>query len=1323
MSQAPAFSYYIDTPQNWKPSHAATEISGWFYAGVERECRDIRAVIDGVVFYGIYGLQRLDVQQAYPEDRSAGSTGFMIRAKFWSAAREVQLQFLGQGNVWQTFVREKIDASLLRNIACPKPVLRAAMIYESLLYLYRNFHRESWQTIRKTADRLISEITLANTNVGSEGTFRGEIEFPGFWINALYDKFRVTGWIFDRHQKITQLSGTTGVVQENRLIYGKERMDVASVHPEYPHAGQSNYYGLIDIHRDQPSPVNLKIFAHLPDGRKVIAFARRMHLNLHDEHVGPVPLYGAAKFWLCTLAFLRPVLLGRVEVDSWKIVRAEIRRLKEHLANHLGSRTSHPKLPTAIARRRDEDPYTRWTWHNRLTPRLSKLLHADAAAIALNGPHISIVVPAYNTPEKYLRELLDSVRGQFYPNWELCIADDASPKPHVREMLEQAAREDARIRPVFRSENGHISLATNSALDVATSDYIAFLDHDDVLPLDALFHVAKAIQANPTAGMFYTDEDKIDDEGRHFDPQLKGAWSPEMAITHNYTHHLTVMRRDLIEAAGRLRPEFNGAQDIDLILRVVEKLEGRPVVHVPHIGYHWRAHPESTASKGDQKGYLFDAARRGISEALIRRGLRAEPVLPPLMKHYALCLHQLKWSAELLAENPVTIVIPTRNRGDLLARCLDSLARTVPREYTKIVVVDDRSNDPTTLDYLTKLPSRTDLRCEVLQASTAGHGFDYSRLVNFGSTRADTPLILHLNNDVEAIAPGWLEDMVGWITVSGVGVVGARLLYPEGTINHAGISLSRQDGLPHVLFERSHPEDLGYLFLPHAARNVSAVTGACLLTRTDLYRQLGGFDENRFNVAYNDVDYCLRAASAGYRTVISPQAVLQHVGSASRGSTYTEQEHVAFVEKYGDYRDPFHSEVMDFPPPELRLNPYVHRAAQVNRPFHALVVTHNLNFEGAPIFIFEYARYLSEQVGVKVTVMSPQDGPLRARFEAAGLPVTIVDAGHFCQIREPSAFHAAVKALAASRAWEDFDVVVANTILAHWAVHLAKNINKPAMLYIHESIPIGKLLQKTDLPATMAGVFESALQDAARVIFTAKATRDIFEDLNLNDNFRTLASWVDIERIEHFASNHTKADLRRKHGLNPDAILIVNIGSVCERKGQHIYVRAIDQFRKEHAARYTDQKPIEFLIVGSRPGLYLEAIIQDIELLGLNDTIRIIDETPDIYDFYQLADVLVCTSFEESFPRVLLEAMAFRVPIVSTNVNGIPEMLVANDEAYLMPAGDPFKLVAALRQVLDDAFAGNRQMTALAYAHAAREFHKDRALPRHLSVTREAFLG
>jgi GT2 family glycosyltransferase len=950
------------------------------------------------------------------------------------------------------------------------------------------------------------------------------------------------------------------------------------------------------------------------------------------------------------------------------------------------------------------------------------LAQDSAGLVQSGGPLISVVVPAYNTPEKYLRELLDCLRNQIYPRWELCIADDASPQPHVRRMLEEAAKSDPRIKPVFRSENGHIARATNSALDAATGEFVALLDHDDLLPHDALLHVAQALARRPTAGYLYTDEDKIDDSGRRFDPQFKGAWSPEMAITHNYTHHLTVIRRGIVERAGRLRPEFNGAQDIDLFLRCWEMIPDADVVHVPFIGYHWRAHAESTASRGDQKGYLFDAARRGIAEAVARRGLRAEPMLPDFARHYALCLHQLRWSPAILRENPVTIVIPTKDRADLLRTCLDSLARTVPRDCVKVVVVDDRSEDPAALDLLASLPARTDLRAEVVRNDSTEPGFNYSRLVNLGTARADTPLVLHLNNDVEALAPGWLEDMAGWLSVPGVGVVGARLVYPDGTLNHAGISLSREDGLPHVLFEREPADDLGYLFLPQAARNVAAVTGACLLTRTDLYRRLGGFDEEKLRVAYNDVDYCLRAGDAGWRSVVTPQAVLRHVGSASRGNTYAEREHLEYISRHGSRRDPYHSETLDFPPRNLPLNPYHQRYSLTARPFRALILTHNLKFEGAPIFIFELARYLAEQPGVTVTVAAPEDGPLRTRFEQAGLKVEVWDVSALTAARSPADFAAALPRFAAVRRWDDTDILVCNTMLTWWGVHLAAHLGKPSALYVHESNTVKRFFGSGLLPAPMHPLVEESFRAATRVVFTAKSTHAIHEDLSGNDNFRTLASWVDFDRIDRFAAAHTPADLRRKHGLDPEAVVVVNIGSVCERKGQHIYIRGIDLLRRDLPALFPGRK-IQWVMVGARDGLYMESLVQDIQLMGLQSEVRIFPETPDIYDFYRLADLLVCTSFEESFPRVILEAMVFGNRIVSTDVNGIAEMLTNTDEAHLVPAGDPFKLAAALKRALTDHFAGDRKMLSMARARAARHYHHGRALPRHLEVVREAWLG
>jgi GT2 family glycosyltransferase len=1320
MSTPAAPHYHIDSPATWRPTGAAVEITGWLYAGSGRVALDIRARVDRRPYLGLYGLDRPDTQAAFGGGPAALRTGFIQRLQVWRGARELALDY-HDGEQWREFFRTPLDTTALPAAAKKPPrVLRAALVYQTLHHLYRYFHQSAWSVLCRETDAVLAEVLTPTSDVVGGEQCLGFIENPGYWVQAGYDKFRITGWLFGIGHEFRRLSATTGILRENRLVYPKDRPDVAGHHTGQAHALKSGYYGLVDIPRETPSPANLKIFAEADDGTRRLACARRMYLDRRDEFNAPVTIYRPWLFVRVAAALLRGWLLGRYVFDDRKQARAEITRLQQHLAGTLG-RGGPVKLPPAIVRRRDQDPYTRWCWHNRLTPRLTSALQADAAAlVSTGGPLISVVVPAYNTPEKYLRELLDCLEQQLYPRWELCVADDASPQPQVRRMLEAAAQRDPRIKPVFRTENGHIARATNSALAVATGEFVALLDHDDLLPPDALLHVAQAIARHPTAGYLYTDEDKIDDNGRRFDPQFKGGWSPAMALTHNYTHHLSVIRRDIVTKVGGLRPECNGAQDIDLFLRCWEHLADADIIHVPFVGYHWRAHAESTASRGDQKNYLFDAARKGITDALQRRGLRAEPFLPAIARHYALCLHQLRWDPALLRENPVTIVIPTKGRADLLGPCLDSIARTTPRESVRVIVVDDGSSEPSALALLESLATRTDLRTEVLHAPAASGGFNYSRLVNLGTGRATTPLVLHLNNDVEALEPGWLEDMVGWLSLPGTGIVGAKLLYPDGTLNHAGISLGRDDGLPHVLFDREPAEDLGTLFLPHAARNVVAVTGACLLTRTDLYRQLEGFDETQLAVAYNDVDYCLRAADLGQATVFTPQAVLRHVGSATRGRSYAEAEHVAYLARHGTRRDPYHSETLDFPPRNLPLNPYHQRYAQPVRPFRALVLTHNLNLEGAPIFIFELARYLAGEPGVTVTVVSPQDGPLRARYEALGLKVEIWNVAALVQAGSAAGFATALADLAGAHPCADSDVLVCNTLLTWWGVHLANRLGKSSALYIHESNAVPRFFAAL-LPQALHAPAEDSLRLATRVIFTAQATRTIHEPLNANDNFRTLPSWVDFARIEAFKAAHDRITLRRKHGLDPDAVIVANIGSICERKGQHIYIRGIDLLRKELPALHPGRK-IQWVMVGARPGLYMESLQEDIQLMGLQE-VRVFAETPDIYDFYHLADILVCTSFEESFPRVLLEAMVFGPRIVSTDVNGIPEMLTNTDEAHLVPAGDPFKLANALKLALAQHFAGDTKMLSMARARAARSYHHGRALPPHLAMVKEAWLG
>ena len=385
-------------------------------------------------------------------------------------------------------------------------------------------------------------------------------------------------------------------------------------------------------------------------------------------------------------------------------------------------------------------------------------------------------------------------------------------------------------------------------------------------------------------------------------------------------------------------------------------------------------------------------------------------------------------------------------------------------------------------------------------------------------------------------------------------------------------------------------------------------------------------------------------------------------------------------------------------------------------PLRVLLATHNLNFEGAPWFIFELARFLTQQPGVTVRVVAPQDGPMRAVFTDAGMPVEILNVSKALSAASPADFAEALTVVGKGIDWSTIDLLIANTMVSFWAVHLAKAARKPSVLYVHESSPIRRFFAPL-LPPALFPVVEDAFRSATRVVFTADASRAVFDYLGDRGNFRLLPSWVDVARIDAFVAAHDPAALRRKHGLDPEAVIFVNIGSVCERKGQHIFVRAIELLKEELRVTYPGRK-IQFVMVGAREGTYLDALRQEVTLHGLDQAV-FIPETGEIFDFYRLADVFVCTSFEESFPRVLLESAAFRLPIISTNVNGIPEML-ASDEAWLIPPGDRYQLGEAMKQALAAHLAGDTRRADRARAAVVRRYHVDSSLPLHAALLQDA---
>lgn len=520
------------------------------------------------------------------------------------------------------------------------------------------------------------------------------------------------------------------------------------------------------------------------------------------------------------------------------------------------------------ARRAGPAAYGRWVAEfDEMTDARRQALDERLARLA-RRPLVSVVMPVYDTPERYLREAIDSVLAQRYADWELCVVDDRSTAAWVPKVLEEYAARDGRVHFARREENGHIAAASNTGLEMAQGEWVVLLDHDDTLSEHALALCVLAIEDRPGAGLVYSDEDKIDDSGTRSAPFFKPDFDPLLLLAQNYVCHLTMLRRELALQVGGFRLGTEGSQDWDLVLRATEQLRPGQVVHVPHVLYHWRVHPGSTAAALESKPYAVAAGRRAVADHLERQGACGE-----LIVNEATGVVRVRWPLPDPVPK-VSIVIPTRD-GKYLDQCLESIFATTAYPDYEVVVVDNGSVKEETQQLFRRFgPALTVLRDD--------RPFNFSALNNAAVARCQGEVLCLMNDDCEVTDQGWLEEMVSQLARPGVGIVGAKLLYPDGRIQHAGVILGiggvaghghwKSDRLAHGYF--------GYLQTP---RTLSAVTAACMVVRRDAYEQVGGLDETNLAVAFNDVDFCIRVREAGWRVVWTPYAVLTHHESVSRG--------------------------------------------------------------------------------------------------------------------------------------------------------------------------------------------------------------------------------------------------------------------------------------------------------------------------------------------------------------------------------------------------------------------------------------------------------
>jgi glycosyltransferase involved in cell wall biosynthesis len=488
----------------------------------------------------------------------------------------------------------------------------------------------------------------------------------------------------------------------------------------------------------------------------------------------------------------------------------------------------------------------------------------DRLAQVGQQPLISIVFPVYNPPEDFLRQAIDSVRGQLYTNWELCIADDCSTLPYVAKVLDEYAALDDRILVLHRESNGHISACSNSAVALARGPWLCLMDHDDLLAEHALALAVLALDQNPTAAILYSDEDHIDAQGNRREPYFKPDFDPLLILGQNYFSHLCMLRTDLVARVGGFRVGYEGSQDWDLVLRVLEQVRPEQVVHLPHVLYHWRAHAESTASSVAAKPYVVDASRLVVEEHLERIGVEAQ-----IATMWGTSFNRVNWA--LPKDPPKVSVIVLPRHGERLRRCIESIRILTPYPALEVIVVDDGAFRPPMRQML-------DERTGWLTVIENAQDLSDSAQRNFAARAATGDVLCFVADDIEVLSDSWLQEIVGTLAHPGIGCVGVKLLYPDLMVQHAGYVIGIEDtvGSPHRL--GSHRLGYGYSGRLRLAHCPSAVSWACLAVRREAFDEVGGFSEDHFTGIFGDVDLCLRLREAGWRTGWAPHAeLIRHV--------------------------------------------------------------------------------------------------------------------------------------------------------------------------------------------------------------------------------------------------------------------------------------------------------------------------------------------------------------------------------------------------------------------------------------------------------------
>ncbi len=912
-----------------------------------------------------------------------------------------------------------------------------------------------------------------------------------------------------------------------------------------------------------------------------------------------------------------------------KWLRGERRNLPKSKADSAGHTGSF--IPNIQAR------YEAWIVENEPSPAdlNQQRLMADEFAYQ---PLISVVMPVFNPPLQVLREAIDSVLGQTYRKFELCITDASDHEDCIR-VLEEYGQRDPRVTILQLGENRGISENTNAALGMARGEFVALLDHDDKLAPFALFSVVEAVNHHPEADIFYSDEDKLDPDGRRVWPFLKPDWSPELLYSSMYVGHLTVYRSSLLQELGGFRKEFDGSQDYDLILRAAEVVDH--VCHIPKVLYHWRMITTSAAAGAKSSARASNLA--ALNDALRRRGIRGE-----VQAH--------NWSNEIVfqpSHSPLISIVVPSDDVDNLRTCVQKLIALTTYQNFEIIIVTN-SEAARALGDTAAAPR--------MRLVTYDEEFNFSRKCNLGAQAAKGEFLVFLNDDVTPLVGEWLEGMLGFAIQTKVGGVSPKLLYADDTIQYAGMVTGVRNFVG-TSFHRWNRDSGEYNSLALSYRDVSVLTGACLMISRQTFARVGGWDELNTPVANSDLDLSFKIRELGLRLVYTPFVELRHIGHKSIGQVETKHvddtSHLHMLDRWGKYisNDPY------FPPGMCELTyheigKYRIHAPAVDHPQdrqwdtqkNVLLISHDLSLSGAPLILFEIARFL-EQQGYFVTVMAPGEAGMLENYEAAGIPV-IVDPAILENPQIQQHF------------WAPFDIIVPNTVLGWRCVKLAKHLGKPCVWLIQESeFGLDHLVSIGD-EATQS----FALADD--VIVPASMTAEIYQHLRPHGAIRS----------KHYGINDPESDVA------PDApfdrskgkLHVVLSGTLEHRKGADVLVDAL------YHMPVTTRSRFEAYLVGRHMFPDYLALIKERKADLPN--VHVVGEVPraEGLAYMKQADVLVCASRQETGPIVVMEAMALGKAVISTKVGAANEIIRDGVNGYLIDVDDSRALSEILVELAAD---------------------------------------